>query len=71
MKKAEKKALDIREIVNNAIDALATRLQEIGAKGTIGDLIRLLKLRDELTVQPKELVTAGWVTECQTSLNDR
>jgi hypothetical protein len=71
VKKAEKEALDIPEIVNNAIDAIAKRLSDLGAKATIGDLIRLLQLRDELTVEPQGLVTAGWVTECQKNLKDR
>jgi hypothetical protein len=71
VKKAEKEPLDIPEIVNNAIDAIGKRLTDLGAKGTIGDLIRLLQLRDEVTVQPQGLITAGWVSECRKNLNDR
>ena len=69
MIEAEKKPLDIREIVDNAIRAIAEKLSE--TKGTIGDLIRLLQLRDELAVQPKGMVLAGWVSECDKTLRDQ
>ena len=59
----EDKPLDISEAVDAAIQAIVKKMNDLETKGTIGDLIRLLQLRDELTVEPKGFIRAGWVDE--------
>ena len=64
--------LNLPGIVNQAIQAIATQLSDKSAvKGTVGDLLRLLQLRDELAVEKKGKILAGWVSECDQTLIDR
>jgi len=54
------------EAVNAAIGNIKGKFGNEDMKGSIGDLIRLLQLRKELTdTQPKQ-VTVRWIDECQT-----
>jgi hypothetical protein len=70
-KKEEPSLLDV---VDAAIGAIKKRLKEDNddkVKGTVGDLIRLLQLRQELAAEkPGKKVTAGWVDECETTRID-
>lgn len=51
--------------VDAAIGKIQKKLRSDDLKGTTGDLVRLLQLRQELAdVQPKQ-VTVRWVDECQ------
>jgi hypothetical protein len=65
----KKEEPDLREIVNDAIQVIAKQLKEKAeVKGTVADLLRLLQLRDELAVQKKGKILAGWVSECNPTL---
>lgn len=53
--------------VDAAIGQIQKKLRSHDLKGSTGDLVRLLQLRQELTnVQPRQ-VTVRWVDECQTT----
>jgi hypothetical protein len=57
-------------IVEDAITAMKNKFTGDTARGTIGDLIRLLQLRQELSVERQGKIMAGWVSECDQTLID-
>jgi hypothetical protein len=59
---------DLREAVDKAIDAIVAKLSTNEVKGTVGDLIRLLQLREELGPATPRGVTAKWVEPCETTV---
>jgi hypothetical protein len=67
-----KKPLDIPDVIDKAIEAIVEKLKEKETKGTIGDLIKLLQLRDEVAVEKKsKTIRAMWVNECDVTTSDQ
>ncbi len=53
--------------VDMAIGNIRKGLRSQDNKGSLSDLVRLLQLRQELTVEQPRQVTVRWVDECQTT----
>ncbi len=59
---SSEKELDLLEIVDSVIAAIRGKLETESLKPTVGDLIKLLLLRQELAGDRKDTkITAGWV----------
>lgn len=53
--------------VDMAIGNIRNGLRTGDLKGSLSDLVRLLQLRQELTVEQPRQVTVRWIDECQTT----
>lgn len=53
--------------LDKAIGRIQKRLADDDLKGSVGDLVRMLQLRNELKATQPTQVTVRWVDECQTS----
>ena len=56
--------------LNRAIRKIQTRLGNDEMKISVGDLVRLVELRNELTEAQPRQVTVRWVDECPTSTSN-
>jgi hypothetical protein len=65
-KEQGKLAEGILKDVDVAIGSIRKGLRSQDLKGSLSDLVRLLQLRQELTVEQPRQVTVRWVDECQT-----
>lgn len=61
---------DIANLVEKAIRSFKDTLDSAGAKYSVGDLVRLVQLRKELTGEEPGNVTVRWVDECRETLSD-
>ena len=57
---------EIAELVDKAIRSFQESLESAGGKVSVGDLVRLVQLRKELTDEQPGNVTVQWVDECET-----
>jgi hypothetical protein len=65
--KNETSAQGMVNILDKAIGKIQRKLASEEMKASIGDLARLMQMRQELTdTQPRQ-VTVRWVDECQTT----
>ena len=66
----EKREAQIVAALDKAIGRMQKRLADEEMKASVGDLVRMLQLRNELMeTQPKQ-VTVRWVDECETSTSN-
>ncbi len=55
------------EILNKAIQNIEQQMENGELKGSMGDLVRLLQLRNEVAGSQPQQVTVRWIDECQTA----
>jgi hypothetical protein len=61
---------DIGRLVDQAIASFRETLESAVTKLSVGDFVRLIQLRKEISGEEPGNVTVRWVDECQTTLND-
>jgi hypothetical protein len=64
-RRGKKTAQGVVETLDDAIENIRKKLKGQELKGSIGDLVRLLQLRQELTDTQAPQVTVRWVDQCQ------
>jgi hypothetical protein len=66
----EKREAQIVAALDKAIGRMQKRLADEEMKASVGDLARMLELRNQLMETQPKTVTVRWVDECQTTSNE-